>query len=33
LHRELGIRSVEHASVSELERSVELLVRKLTRRR
>jgi superfamily II DNA or RNA helicase len=33
INRELGIRSVEHASVNDLERSVELLVRKLTRRR
>jgi len=33
INRELGIGSVEHASVGELERSVELLVRKLTRRR
>jgi superfamily II DNA or RNA helicase len=30
--RELGIRSVEHASLDDLERSVELLVGKLTRR-
>jgi superfamily II DNA or RNA helicase len=33
INRELGIGSVEHASLNDLERSVELLVRKLTRRR
>ena len=33
LNRQLGIASVEKASLSELERSVELLVGKLTRRR
>lgn len=33
INHELGIRSVEHASVNDLERSVELLVRRLTRRR
>jgi hypothetical protein len=32
INRELGIRSVEHASLDDLERSVELLVGKLTRR-
>jgi superfamily II DNA or RNA helicase len=32
INRKLGIRSVEHASLEELERSVELLVSKLTRR-
>jgi hypothetical protein len=32
INRKLGIRSVEHASLDELERSVELLVSKLTRR-
>jgi superfamily II DNA or RNA helicase len=32
INRKLGIRSVEHASLDELERSVELLVGKLTRR-
>jgi superfamily II DNA or RNA helicase len=32
INRELGIGSVEHASVGDLERAVELLVRKLTRR-
>jgi hypothetical protein len=32
VNRKLGIRSVEHASLDELERSVELLVNKLTRR-
>jgi superfamily II DNA or RNA helicase len=33
INRELGIRSVEHATLNELERSVELLVGRLTRRR
>jgi superfamily II DNA or RNA helicase len=33
INRKLGIRSVEHATLDELERSVELLVGKLTRRR
>ncbi|HET6869817.1 MAG TPA: DEAD/DEAH box helicase family protein [Solirubrobacteraceae bacterium] len=33
INRKLGIRSVEHATLDELERSVELLVNKLTRRR
>ncbi len=32
INRKLGIRSVEHASLDELERSVELLMSKLTRR-
>jgi superfamily II DNA or RNA helicase len=32
INRKLGIRSVEHATLDELERSVELLVTKLTRR-
>jgi superfamily II DNA or RNA helicase len=32
INRKLGIRSVEHASLNDLERSVELLVGKLTRR-
>jgi superfamily II DNA or RNA helicase len=32
VNRKLGIRSVEHATLDELERSVELLVSKLTRR-
>ncbi len=32
INRKLGIRSVEHASLDDLERSVELLVSKLTRR-
>jgi superfamily II DNA or RNA helicase len=33
INRRLGIRSVEHATLDELERSVDLLVSKLTRRR
>jgi hypothetical protein len=33
INRKLGIRSVEHATLDDLERSVELLVSKLTRRR
>jgi len=33
VNRKLGIRSVEHATLDDLERSVELLVSKLTRRR
>jgi superfamily II DNA or RNA helicase len=33
INRKLGIRSVEHASLDDLERSVELLVGKLTRHR
>jgi hypothetical protein len=32
INRKLGIKSVEHATLDELERSVELLVTKLTRR-
>jgi hypothetical protein len=32
INRKLGIRSVEHASLHELERSVELLMSQLTRR-
>jgi superfamily II DNA or RNA helicase len=32
INRKLGIRSVEHATLNDLERSVELLVAKLTRR-
>jgi hypothetical protein len=33
INRELGIRSVEHATLDDLERSVQLLVGRLTRRR
>jgi hypothetical protein len=33
INRKLGIRSVEHATLDDLERSVELLVGKLTSRR
>jgi hypothetical protein len=33
VNRKLGITSVEHATLDDLERSVELLVGKLTRRR
>jgi hypothetical protein len=32
INRKLGIRSVEHASLDELERSIELLVSRLTSR-